>query len=141
MLIGLIAFMGALFALFIIMSISLVRDSNRATRQYNAFRDVFMAMLNNKAKAFLKLDSNNLSNLYDSLTRLSVAMSQIKETSVSTEMSLLSALIVDRLNRFALERTKIRSRLTEVEEVILNKPEAEETIELTELVEEEPASN
>jgi len=137
--IGLIAFIGVMLVVFIIVTASLLRDSKRATNQYNAFRNVFMGMLNDEALASMNLDSAKLSNLYDGLVRLSATMAEIKESSRSTEMSLLSAMMVDRINGFALERHGIEAKLAKLEEEILAKIESEEEmVELTELVEEEP---
>jgi hypothetical protein len=149
--IGSLVCIGVGLVIFITIFISIMRDSRRATDQYNAFRNVFLGMLNDEALASMNLDSGKLSNLYDGLVRLSATMAEIKESSRSTEMSLLSAMMVDRINGFALERHGIEAKLAELEEKILAKieseeepeeiielTEADEIIELTELVEEEP---
>jgi hypothetical protein len=141
--IGLISFVLLMLVIIAVMLQSIVKDSKRRTQQCDRFMDVFTAMLNDEAKSTLNLSKENLCNLYYALGSTAEAVSKIEEASAETEMSLISVAIVDRLNRFAVQRIEIRKQLARIEEEVFAKVMAEtepeeETVELTELVEEEP---
>jgi hypothetical protein len=139
--IGLVSFILLMIVIIAALLQSIVKDNKHHIQQCDGFMDVFTTMLNDEARSILKLSKENLRNLYTALSSTAMAVSKIEEASAETEMSLISVAIVDRLNRFAIQRTEVKKQLARIEEEIFVRITAEteleeETIELTELEEE-----
>lgn len=141
--IGLVSFILLMIVIIAALLQSIVKDNKHHIQQCDGFMDVFTTMLNDEARSILKLSKENLRNLYTALSSTAMAVSKIEEASAETEMSLISVAIVDRLNRFAIQRTEVKKQLARIEEEIFVRITAEteleeETIELIELIEPKP---